>query len=187
MASNKTSICNRALAKLGEPRVANVETTNTKPARTLNEMYDSVRDALLQSYPWNFAIELDSIAVDGTAPEWGYDNRYLLPNDCLALLAIKDDPDYRVRGGYIHTDEGTPLKIRYIKQVTDEAEFSPLFEEAFASKMAYEAAEPITQSNTKKEAALKDFQFAVSTAFTADALENPPTPLPEDAWIDARA
>lgn len=188
MGVSQTSISNRALAKLGEPRISDFSSSNTKPAKTLNEMYESVRDALLQAYPWNFSIELNGgIAKDGTSPEWEYDNRFLLPNDCLRLLAIKDDPDYRVRKGYIHTNDDGPLKIRYIQKVEDEAQFSPLFVEAFASKLAYESAEALTQSNTKKQAALQDFDLAISQAMTADAIENPPDELPEDEWIEERA
>lgn len=187
MASNKTTIGNRALAKLGEPRVSNFDSTNTLPARTINEMYVPVRDAMLQSYPWNFAIKLVQLAKDPTAPVWEYSNRFTLPADCLQVVAIKNDPDYRVRAGYIHTDAAAPLYIRYIRRVESEGDFSPIFAEAFSSRLAYESAEVITQSNTKKEAAWRDFQDVIARAFATDAIEDPPVPLPEDEWLNARA
>lgn len=186
MAVSKTFICNRALSKLGEPRVTDIDNDSSPPAQTLSEMYDNVRDAVLQSYPWGFALMLTHIAKDGTAPDWDYDNRYLLPTDCLALVEIKNNPDYRIRGKYIHTDEGSPLYILYTARITDAAKYPPMFIEALAARLAYESAERITQSNTKKEAAAQDYQFAISAAYASEAIQNPPQPLPEDAWLDAR-
>ena len=199
MAWDKTKIVNLALIKTGDDRVSNVDTADTKPAKVMREIYDNIRDALLQSYPWNFAIELASLAVSGTSPEWGFTNRFPLPTDLLALLAIKDvtstriisgesgqETPYQVIGKFIHTNLGTPLKIRYIKQITNAALFSPLFGEALAAKLALESGESLTQSNTKNAWLLNGFDRTISRAFSADAIENPADPLPEDSWIDAR-
>lgn len=183
---SKTEIANRALAKIGDSRVSNIETDSTERAEVINEMWDQVRDALLQSYPWNFALKLTNIAADGTDPDWGYDKRYLLPSDFLHLLSIKDDPDYKIIGNYIHTDTAAPLYIKYVKRVTDTGEFEPLFAEALAAHLAVEICEALTQSNTKKQLLLQERERVIANAYAVDAIQDPPQELSDDEWLKAR-
>lgn len=184
--ASKTDIANRALSKLGQSRLASLENVNVESARVINDMWDNVRDALLQSYPWNFAIKRALLAKDGTAPAWGWQNRFSLPSDCLSVLEIRYDPDYTVENGYILTDEGAPLYIRYISRVENTGSYPALFTEALAASLAYEACEKLTQSNTKKEIAYNDMNMAISRAYVSDAIENPSIMLPEDAWLTER-
>lgn len=184
--SSKTQIGNRALAKVGERRVSNFETDNSERALIINGMYESVRDALLRNYPWNFAIKRVSLAADGTAPEWGFNKRYKLPSDYLALLGIENEPRYQVEGGYILTDEGAPLKIKYTRRVTSEGNFDPMFSEAFAAELAVEASERLTQSNSKKQILRDQRDIIIKDAFAADSIANPPQAIQEDEWVLAR-
>ena len=149
-------------------------------------MWDNVRDSLLQSYPWNFAIKLASIAVDGTAPAWGYDRRYLLPTDFLNLLSIKEDPDYRIIGKYIHTDASAPLKIKYTARIESAGQFDPLFAEALAATIAVEICEVLTQSNTKKQMLIAERDRTIANAYAADAIQDPPQELTDSEWLKAR-
>lgn len=184
--TSKTQIANRALSKLGEPRVSNIDTVDTKAANTIRFMYDEVRDAMLTAYPWNFAMTRTQLAKDATAPSWGYNNRFQVPSDFLALYKINNDPDYRIEKGYILTDEGAPLKILYIAQITNSGEYDPLFVEAFATRLAYEACEQITQSNTKKQLLGQELQSVIKEAYASDAIQDPPQKLKDDEWLLAR-
>jgi hypothetical protein len=184
--ASKTAIANRALSKLGETRVSNIETDNTKPAKTIRFMYDIVRDAMLTAYPWNFAIKRAQIAADASAPAWGYNKQYTLPVDFLSLLEIRGNPEYRIEGGKILTNEGAPIYIRYISRISDAALFDPLFVEAFATRMAYEACEEITQSNTKKQILMSDLEMTVKSAYANNAIQGQPQTLEADTWLLAR-
>lgn len=184
--ASRTSMSNRALSKLGQPRVNNIATTDTKAARTINEMYDTVRDAVLAAYPWNFAGKRATLAPDADAPDWGWNYAYTMPSDFLALTEIDTDPDYEFEGGKILTDEGTILYIKYTAQITDEGSFSPLFTEAFATRMAFEGCEEITQSNTKKAAFGQEYEASLKQAYQLDAKENPIKDLEDDDWVTAR-
>lgn len=184
--ASKTDIANRALSKLGEPWIANIDTTNTKAANTIRRMYDIVRDAVQTSYPWNFTVTRAQIAKDASAPAWGYDNRYTIPSDFLALLEVKNNPEYRLERGYILTDEGSPIYIKYIARVTDSGAFDPLFVEAFAARLAYEACEEITESNTKKEILAQELRAVIAEAYASDAIQDPPLKLADDTWLLAR-
>ena len=189
--ASKTDIGNRAISKLGEQRVSNIDTVDIKAAKVIRYMWDSIRDLLLASFPWNFAIARTQLAKDAAAPSWGYANRYTLPSDFLALLEIKGNYDYRLEsstsgGRYILTDAGSPIYIRYIRRVTDTGEFDPLFSEAFASRLAYEGCEEITQSNTKKQILAQEYEKNISMAYANDSIQDPPTELQADEWINAR-
>ena len=183
--ASKTAIANRALSKLGQPRMANIDTDGTKAARVMSEMWDIVRDAMLQAYPWNFAIKR-AVLAQTDAPAWGWDYAYTLPVDCLAVIEIKDDPDYVVEDGKILTDSAE-VYLRYIYRVTDTSKFGALFTQAFGCMLAYEACEELTQSTSKKDALLGECRYFVDLAYTSDAIEQPGDKLPEDDWLTARA
>jgi hypothetical protein len=184
--ASKTAIANRALSKLGETRVSNVDIDNTKPAKVIRFMYDIVRDAMLAAYPWNFAIKRVQIAADASAPAWGYSKQYTLPVDFLSLLEIKGNPEYRIESGKILTNEGAPIYIRYIAQITDTGLFDALFVEAFATRMAYEGCEEITQSNTKKDLLARDLQGILKEAYANNAIQGQPQALEADTWLLSR-
>lgn len=190
--ASKTEIANRTLSKLGEGRVSNIETDNTKAAKVIRYMYDSVRDAMLSAYPWNFAVTRKQLAKDATAPVWGYNNQYTLPSNFLSLLEIKGNPDYRMEsdetsGGLrIVTNAGSPLYIRYIRRVINEGEFHPLFNEAFSCRLALEGCEEITQSNTKKQILFEEMQLRIKEAYAVDAIQDLPVELPASEWLLSR-
>jgi hypothetical protein len=184
--ASRTSISNRGLSKLGQPRVSNVATTDTKAARVMNEMYDSVRDAVLAAYPWNFAGKRATLAPDADAPDWGWNYAYTMPSDFLALNSIKNNPDYEFEGGKILTNEGPVLYIKYTSQVTDEGSFSALFSEVFATRLSFEGCEEITQSNTKKATLGQEYKDHLEQAYQVDAKENPIEDEEDDDWVLAR-
>jgi hypothetical protein len=202
--ASQTSICNRALTKLGATRILSI-TDNVKAARELNSMWDSLRDAELRRNLWNFAITRDSLAALVDAPAWGFAYQYQLPTGCLRLVQVGEHyyvhnlSDYRTmpeapfqveRGStgtsVIMTDFSAPLKIRYVQRVEDTAQWDALFVEAFASRLAYEACEAITQSSTKKGEVWEDYKQALREAKLVDAIENPPEALPDDSWLLSR-
>lgn len=184
--ASKTEISNRALSKLGQPRVSNIDTTDTKPARTISGMWDVVRDAVLSSYPWNFAIKRTSLAPDGTAPSWGWTYAYTMPADFLTLHRIRYNPAYEFEGKKILTDEGSTIYIQYIAQITATGDYSPTFVEALATRLAFEACEEITQSNSKKADLAKMYSAILNNAYHVDSKENPIEDLEDDDWVTAR-
>lgn len=204
--ASEVDIANRALSKLGDARITAL-TDDTKGARAMNHRFDFLRDEMQASYPWRFCMEITSLAADSTAPAWGYSTRYLLPSDCLRLITLGDysinvgtlgvqyrvggdyhpaDASFEVFGDYIHTDLSAPLKITYIKQITDTGKFPDVFVEAFASRLAYDAAEELTQSASKKRDAAADLKEALREARRIDALQRPPGRRMPGRWMMSR-
>lgn len=183
-------ICNRALDKLGEPPIVSLA-DDTKASRACNRAYTAVRDAVLRDHPWNCAMARASLAADGEAPAWGYARRFPLPVDCLRVLAAAPDdatPETRwvVEGRAVLTDAPAPLRIRYLRRLTDTSLFDPLLIEALAARLAVELCEALTQSNTKRRALLEDFEAIMIRARAADGQEGTAPPLAESPWVLAR-
>lgn len=191
--SSNVSIANRALAKLGDDRLL-LLTDDTKAGRTLNGMFNEVRDAELREANWKFAIRRAQLPALTTAPSWGYAYQYPLPADYLAMVQINDfyvrgnkqKPPYSIEAGMILTDMAAPLKVRYISRVENAGLYDPLFVEAFACKLAMEACETLTQSETKYARCEKAYKEALIKALMRDAIEKAPDELPWGSWLDSR-
>jgi hypothetical protein len=191
--AGKVEIANRALTKLGAERVL-LLSDNSKEARTMNSMFDSMFDAELRRHRWKFAMKRATLPALASPPEWGYQYAYQLPPDFLSLVQVNDiylrglkqKTLWAIESGQILTDLPAPLKVRYIRRVDNLALLDPLFVEVLACKLAFEACETLTQSSSKKEAADKEYKFSVNEACRQDAIESPPDELPWGSWNDSR-
>lgn len=201
--ASQVECCNRALTKLGAARITAL-TDNSKSARVMASLWDTVRRSELRRRNWGFAMSRDSLPASSTAPAWGFANAFPLPADFLRLAQVNDTfavpslTDYRQEDDSawsiervddvvcICCDFDAPLKIRYVVDVTDPGQFDPLFVEALASKLAYEACYEITQSRQGLESAMQDYKDAIRDAARNNAIEKAPAGLPDDSWIMGR-
>lgn len=184
--ASQTDIANWASLKLGAGRINNINTEESEVARVFRSIYTLVLKSLLQNFPWNFCLKRDVLSPETAAPAWGYAYQYILPTDYLMMREIENNPDYIVEGGKILTDEGPTLYIRYHRMITDEALMPPLFVEMFATRLAYESCERVTQSTTKKESLAKEFDFILNDAYRSDSIEGSMEALEESTWLEAR-
>jgi len=194
--ASQTEIMNRALTKLGAARITNA-LDNSKSARVMNALWDTVRKAELRRRIWTFATTRTSLPAVSPAPAWGHANAYQLPADFLRIVQIndtfavpaltdyrdQDDSAYQIEGGQILTDFNAPLKIRYVRDIADPGVFDALFVETLASKLAYEGCEEITQSSSKKQSAADDYKQALREATATGAVERAPQGFPDDSWM----
>ena len=197
--ASQVDILNRALIKLGAGQVTSI-TDNTKAARVLSGLWDTVRKSELTRRFWYFALARASLPVLSTAPAWGFDSQFQLPTGFLKLVQINDtfiapglvdyrsgdDSAYAIEGSNILTNFPAPLKIRYVMDVTDTSLFDPLFGEVMASKIAYEACYAITQSRDGQSAAMTDYKMAIKEAAISNAIAKPPQGMIDDAWMLGR-
>lgn len=197
--ASEVDVANRALTKVGAARITSLS-DNQESARVVSSAWDAVRDAELRAHAWNFAIKRDQLAALVTTPSWGYDYEYQLPADCLRILQIDEYfppvslTDYRgsseaywqIENGKILTDLAGPLKVRYVSRSENTGTWDALFVEAFACKLAIEVCERLTDSTSKRQLAWQEYKDTIRQAITCDAIENPPEPLADDAWVMAR-
>src|SRR5690606_5691496 len=158
MAVSRVDIANRALTKLGAARIIALDDDSTA-SNTLNSMFDIVRDAELRANLWHFSKARAELPALTDVPLFGFSHQFQLPSDHLRLIQVgrqrcrprpSEDGWYSIEGGRLLVNQSGPLLIRYVRRVEDPTLFDALFVEAFACRLAAEACETITNSNTKK-------------------------------------
>jgi len=147
--TGKIGICNAALIRLGEITIVDF-TEASLQATACSLLWDSSRREMLQSHPWNFAIARSSWTAatesgglartaSATPVNKEYKYEYTLPTDCIKLLKVYYDYDYKVEGRLIMTDT-EECHIKYVTDIEDTTLFTPMFRKVMESKMAYELA-----------------------------------------------
>ena len=203
--ASEVDIANRALSMLGESRITSL-TDNNKPARAMNARYELLRDAELSAYPWRFAVKRVQLPASTDVPEWGYTTIYDRPTDDVRPIKVggnfinaeaigvmyessgiqTEETPYEIIAGRIHTNLSAPLDYEYIARITDAGSFDPLFVEALAARLAADAAEELTQSNSKKEAALFTYKKTLAEARRVNSLYRPPRRRSTGRWMASR-
>lgn len=192
-------VANRALTKLGSGRITSLS-DDVKAARSINSCFEDIRDDELRANRWQFAMKRVSLAALASSPEFGFTYQYALPADFLRLDMINDEypaavmdnyigaetQEYMVEGNLILTDIEAPLKLRYISRIDDPNQWDVNFREMVASRIAMEICEDLTQSDTKKQSAARDYDRAKKVAIRIGAIEKPPATPPDNTWIISR-
>lgn len=191
MATDVT-IVNAALIRLGETTVTTLS-DDTKPARLANAIYADLRDAVTRAHPWNFALARAELTANASAPTWGYANAYDLPGDpdhCLRVLAVEGEDEqagrWTVEGRQILSNLSSPIRIVYLRRISDPADMDPLFREALSARLARELAEPLGKSTSLQQAMGEIYEAKLREARSADGQEGTPAVLAADTWVSAR-
>ena len=190
--ATEVSICSNALRKLGDDPITSL-TEDTERARLCNAFYESSRDSLLRSHPWNFAITRATLAQLSTTPAYGFAYQYALPTDpyCLRVLEMEyQDYIFKIEnlatvGRVLLSDEST-AKILYVGRITDTALFDSLFVDTLTAHLALKLAYPITNSVTLQAQMQKLYQVKLSEARSVDGQEGFIDDLVSDTFTDFR-
>jgi hypothetical protein len=191
-------ICNEAMDLLGAATITSL-TENSKEARLCSRRFDTVRDAVLRSHPWNTAVTRASIARDSVAPAFGFSYQYTMPTDpyCLRVLsfwnsnvdneiaAYDSQVMYKIEGRKILSNEGT-CKITYIGRVTDTEQFDPMLSNTIAHRLAAETAYAITGSTSVSQQMQQLYEFRLREARSMDGMEGYPDKIIADDFVNIR-
>lgn len=186
--ASSTEICNSALIKLGVEPITSLS-EDSKPAKLCNRQYARLRDKLLQSHFWNFAMKRETLAVvsSATPPTFGFDYVYQLPTDCLRALHLQSK-SYRFkveRGRYLHTNY-SGAKLLYISKEEDVSKYSPMFQELLAYDIAIDLCMALTQKRTLKADLITERRELLRDVRSIDGQEGSMDSLIEDTWIVSR-
>jgi len=195
MATSETEIVNSALIKIGEGTITSLSDERTQ-AQVASRQYPLKRQELLRTYRWNFAVTRTQLAPEAQGPAFGFANRFLQPNDCLAVIGVYQegqldrnytggDITWKVEGPYILANEST-LSVFYIRDVTNPLRFDSLFSETLSWFLAYDLAYKLSTGPSMVEQALEGFQQALRNARFADAIETTPEILRSSEWLESR-
>lgn len=197
--TSEVQIAKLALQHLGDRYDITSLNEATPEAEQVNLIFSDIRDQVLRSHPWKFAVKHTSPTVlAGTVPaNWDY--MFTYPADALKILHVVN-PLGRTASP-IHfdvfrnaanvkvvvCDEEEP-EFKYISQVTDTAQFDPSFVTAFSLRLAYHLAIPLTGDR----GLMRDLKLLADEAMSEAARESANEGV-EDArtrdpdWITARA
>ena len=178
-------ICNSALNQLGASSITAL-TENSKNARICNERYETVRDAVYRSHPWNCLVKRVQLAQDSDTPAWGFTYQYTLPSDCLRVLQIKDyNSDYKIEGRKLLIEQSEVYLI-YLAIETDVNQLDILLRETISAALSQDIAYAITSNLQVAKLMAEKYQAKLSEARHTDASEGyntDPTLAPTDQII----
>lgn len=173
-------ICNLALAHIGQGSINSLDEESSQ-AEQCNLFYTNTRNSLLRQFPWNFSTKSILLArVDTTIPGWNY--VYQCPPESLWIRKIYtvDNPDPEIPNEYEITSTGTAkficcdIDVAYAKctiRVEDPTLYDPLFVDALALKLALDLVMPLTNSASRTQEITQKYQYALSEAMLAGAVE----------------
>lgn len=190
MSASRVSICSNALLMVGAQPVNSLDSPTTDRERLCANLYETVRDYVLSSHPWNTCIKrrlLNPATTD--LPEWNdYANSFTIPADFLRLLAVGEqgmEVDFRLEDGRILCDEAL-LKLRYIYRNDTEAKWTPLLVMAQTLAMRQVLAYPITQSTSLEQLIDQAIEPMLKKARAIDGQDQPPETLGDFRLLSSR-
>lgn len=141
--ASKTDIANEALAKIGEPRIADIASTTDPNAVFLSGIWETTVKQVASEIPWKCFTTKASLTA-ATAPSFGWTKAYTLPTDYLRALwfnghSSPDNDFFAVEQSELMTDE-TIAQLVYTAYSDTSTAYSAAFIEALslylASKLA---------------------------------------------------
>ena len=184
--SVELDICNSALIKIGADLISDL-TANTKEARLCNHQYPRVVKAILRSSPWAFAIKRVSLTPVVIDQEFGDENCFQLPADCVRVWKLDDrHAKFKIEGRYLKTSDVGTANIYYVSKAVTPAEYDDSFSEAVACALAADLAYPMTQSDALKQGLLSQAEFYINQARSFNSQEQTPENFEFDSFINAR-
>ena len=195
VSNSKTDIVNLALDIIKSQNVNDVEMPgDDKSAVIANRWYDDVRQSALEGYPWNFATTRASIPLSATAPSFGFDDAYTLPNNYLSLNFIKywylplSQWDYVIENGhiYIDNDGAASLDIGYTFDQIVTVKYSPSFKIYLAYCLAEKIVYKLTGNVNLQTRITNGKKTAQLEAKAKNGKANPPVAYRQSRMLNGR-
>ena len=184
--SSEVTICNIALARLGQTQITSL-TEADKKARLCLVFYEPMRDAVLQDAWWTFATKRQTLSQLVATPDSGFDYYYQLPADCLDPRYLENDLiEYVIEGDKLITDSTEDIELVYTQQLTDTTLFSPNFVDALAYRIAAELAMSLTNDLKKHDQLLNIYASIVAQASAHDKRTRKRKVTRHTGWVSMR-
>lgn len=197
MAASQLGIYNRALAYLGQRKLASLQ-ENREPLRYMNDEYAKNNEFCLSEGNWVWSMKLVELQASTTVvPNFGYAFAFPKPADVNHTYQVSDnevfDPllRYFTDMNNIWYADITPIYVAYVSNETNYglnlAMWSDPFFEFVACRLAWLCAPRILQDRGKVAAIAKDLKLAKAVAVNKDSQNTPPGKIPFGTWVMGRA
>lgn len=116
-------VFNSALDLLGHEALTTVDDT-TSVGAYLRRQWEFAFPEVLRAYPWNWAKRREELTEVSPAPDYGWEHKYVLPDDYVTLLKLNgetifhESENYEIEGVNLYTDADTAT-VEYIAKPTD--------------------------------------------------------------------
>jgi len=188
--SIEVEICTSAMIKLGAEPINDL-LDDTKEARLCRLQYPKIRDAILRSAPWSFALKRIQLSPVSEELLFGDGNKFQLPPDCVKFFKIY------AGDGYISTDKYTiegdvlisnleTLQGWYVTNDVDPEKYDSNFKEAVAAALAADLCYALVQSNALKQDLVGMSKFWIDEARSMNSQEVSPEDFGFDEFLNAR-
>jgi len=179
------NICNSALIKLGAEPI-NSLSDDTKEARLCSLQYERVRDVVLRSAPWSFAMKRVILNPTSETLLFGDGNVFALPDDCVKFVRMYEDcGSYTIEGDTLITSNET-VQGWYVTNDISPDKFDPSFAEALAYALAADICYTLTQSDTMRQGLLAGMQVFTQEARSYNSQEKTPEDFKFDIYDNVR-
>lgn len=173
--SNKIEVCNLALQRIRQASIASLEGDSFQ-AESCSLIYEQSRSSLLSQYNWTFAIKKAKLVPEDNTDDVlkDYTYRYALPNDFLKLFEVYDDkhllvPIQNVPPPYVRESNklltnSSPCILKYICDLENVSEFSPMFIDCLSLDIAIRLVKSFLDSTTYEQLLTAQFQQVLAEA-----------------------
>lgn len=187
MSATVVSICSNALLLLGDKPISSLDEDNDR-ARLASNLWESSRDAVQRSHPWNCCISRVAMAPDATTPAFDWDYQYTLPSDHLKTLSIGEhgqEHEFRIEGRKLLCNVN-PAYHRYIARNENPATWDAMLITAMELYMAAQMAYPITQSSALADSMNQKSAAHMKRARSVDGQDDTPEMMGNERFMSAR-
>jgi len=190
--SNETSIANLALTRLGADRITDIDTEESENANKVRAVFDFLRDEVLRSHSWNFAIRRVNFNKLVSTPVFGFSTEYQIPGDVLRILPPSTggnsalQSEYKIEEDKILSNDST-FMARCIIRIEDTTKWDSGFVEVFATRLQAELAYAITNNKGLAADLFTLYLSKLRAIKFVDGTEDTPDQITAGEWIASRS
>lgn len=179
-----TEIGNMALTLLGTAtRIQNINQGGAVADAARTALSFRPRE-LIELHNWNFAMRRQILTV--TQAEASADEEYPwaidLPPECLRWVPWSEDDVHYFEaeqyGNQLLVTDSAPKLVRYVADVTDRTQWTPLFVRALAALTAHDMCEAVAADKGTRDRMLAQYDDAILLAKRSDTLATGKTSRP---------
>lgn len=195
--TGEIDIYNVAAVAIDQEPLASPDQQN-KLGRLCRSHFVACRRFVLRAFPWNSARTRVTLAAEATAPAFEFANQYLLPANFLRVFKVNNNRNAKWQveglvtaagvplGQGLLTDEGAPLNLLYIFDLTDVTRMDPMLVRAIGYDLGAEIALAMTGEIAKRDRCLAALGEIQASARLASMQENSSDEWDVDIWLQSR-
>lgn len=185
-------ICSSGLIKLGAMPINDLNDDN-KEAKLCKAQYPRIRDSVLRSADWSFALKRVTLTPAVVTLEFSDSEEkvFILPADCVRVSRIVEDRyDYPTKfklesGRKLITTLDT-VNLLYVSNTVPENDYDANFKEAVSNMLAADLCYAITQSTSLKAGLEASADFWIKQARSHNSQEKTPEDFKFDDFLNSR-